>query len=248
MEGTVARHRVRPFILALVIGLLGAGAGAAVPAEARVSPGPVVDVQSAGGLAPDGRSITVQLLASCPERSAVVEAVVAVSQPQASGQASFPLTCIGSLRMFTVVVPSTGGTFELGEALATASVTIKRGKTEQAQDSQLVQVQPTVFVDLADTAKLESGGGAVLIDVTVACAAGATGQESYVNVSQGQTSLGNGAFVPICDGQQHTFTVRVQASQGVYRAGSAQALTFANVEHGGNGFSGVDESLIQIVN
>jgi len=244
MEGAVHRHPIRALTLAVVIGLVGAGGA---PAEARQSPGPIVDIQSAAGLAPDGRSITVQLLASCPERWTVVEAVVAVSQPQASGQASFPLTCIGSLRMFTVVVPSTGGTFELGEALATASVTIKRGKIERAQDSQLVQVQPTVFVDLADTARLESGGGAVLIGITVACPVGATGQESYVNVSQGQTSSGNGTYLPICDGQQHTFTVRVQASQGVYQAGNAQALTFANVEHGGIGFSGVDESPVLIV-
>ena len=245
MKRNLVRHRVRSSTLALVIALL--GAGAAAPAQARVSPGPVVDIQSAGGLAPDGGSIVVQLLASCPERWTVFEAVVAVSQPQASGQASFPLTCIGSLRMVTVVVRSAGGTFELGEALATASLTIKRGKTERAQDSQLVQVQPTVFVDLADSARLEGGGGAVLIEVTVACPVGATGQESYVNVSQGQTTSGNGTYVPICDGRQHTFTVRVQASQGVYRAGNAQALTFANVEHAGIGFSGVDESPVQIV-
>jgi hypothetical protein len=182
-----------------------------------------------------------------PERWTVVEAVVGVSQPQASGQASFPLTCIGSLRMFSVVVPSTGGTFELGEALATASVTIKRGRTERAQDSQLVQVQPTVFVDLADTARLENGGAAVVIDITVACPVGASGQQSYVNVSQGQTTSGNGTYVPICDGQNHVFSVRVQASQGVYQAGSAHALTFANVDHGGNGFSGFDESAVSIV-
>ncbi|MGH3103703.1 MAG: hypothetical protein ACRDN6_06370 [Gaiellaceae bacterium] len=226
-----------------MIGLLGAGGA---PAEARQSPGPIVDIQSAAGLAPDGQSITVQLLASCPERWTVVEAVVAVSQPQASGQASFPLTCIGSLRPFTVIVPSAGGTFELGEAQANASVLIKRGRTERAQDAEVVDVQPTVFVDLADTARLESGGGAVLIDVTTACPVGANGQQSFVNVSQGQTS-GNGSYLPMCDGRRHTFTVRVQASQGVFQAGNAQALTFANIEHGGNGFSGVDESPIQIV-
>jgi hypothetical protein len=33
----------------------------------------------------------------------------------------------------------------------------------------------------------------------------------------------------------------------VFQAGDARAFTFANVEHGGNGFSGVDESPIQIV-
>jgi hypothetical protein len=122
----------------------------------------------------------------------------------------------------------------------TASVTIKRGRTQRTQDSQVVHVQPTVLVDLADTARLEGGGTAVLIDVRVACPAGATGQGSYVNVSQGQTTSGNGTYVPICDGRQHTFTVRVPASRGLYQVGSAQALTFANVEHGGNGFAGVE--------
>jgi hypothetical protein len=244
MKG-VRRHRIRALALVVVTGVL--GAVPAAPASARPSPGPVVDIQSAGGLAPDGSSITVQVLASCPERWTVVEAVVGVSQPQAAGQASFTFPCISSLRMFTVVVRSTGGTFELGEALATASVTIQRGKTERAQDSQVLTVQPTVFVDLADTASLESGGDAVLIDVTVACPAGASGQESYVNVSQDQTTSGNGTYVPVCDGQPHTFTVRVQASRGVYETGNAQALTFANVEHGGIGFSGVDESPVQIV-
>ena len=94
-------------VLVLVVGIVLLGVGAAAPADARPSPGPVVDIQSAGGLSPDGGSMVVQLLASCPERWAVVDAVVAVSQPRASGQASFTFPCIGSLRMFTVVVPAT---------------------------------------------------------------------------------------------------------------------------------------------
>lgn len=246
MEGTAPRQGFRAFAAAFVIVFL--AAGAAAPAEARVSPGPVVDIHSAARLAPDGGSITVDLLASCPERWTVVEAVVAVSQPQASGQASFSFPCIGSLRSFTVVVPSTSGAFELGEALATASVTIKRGRTERTQDSQIVQVQPDVFVDLADTARLESGGGAVVIDITVACPVGATGlASSYVVVSQGQTAAGRGTYVPICDGQEHTFAVRVEAGRGVYQVGLAEALTFADVEHGGFAFSGVDQSPVQIV-
>jgi len=133
----------------------------AAPAGARVAPEPTVDVQPVAGLAPDGRSIGVQVLASCPERWTVVEAVVTVSQPGASGQASFPLTCIGSLRMFAVAVPSSGGAFQLGEAQVTASVIINRRRTMPADDSQVVPVQPTVLVELAETAQLESGGGAV---------------------------------------------------------------------------------------
>ena len=38
----------------------------------------------------------------------------------------------------------------------------------------------------------------------------------------------------------HTFAVRVQAFQGMYRVGTAQAVTFADVEVGGV-FSGVDD-------
>jgi hypothetical protein len=244
MKGA-ARYRVRAFTLALVLGLL--AAGAAVPAEARVSPGPVVDIHSAARLVPDGSAMGVDLLASCPERWTLVEAVVAVSQPQASGQASFSFPCIGSLRPFTVMVPSSGGTFELGDALVTASVTIKRGRTESTQDSQVVDVQPTVFVDLADTARLESGGGAILLDITVACPVGANGQQSYVGVFQGQTVSGNGTYLPVCDGQEHTLNVQVQAAQGLYQVGTAQALTFANAEHEGIGTSGIDESQVQIV-
>ena len=243
MEAAAFRHRICALTLGAVVALLGAGG---TPAEGRLSPGPIVDIQSAAGLAPDGSSITVQLLASCPERWTVVGAVVAVSQPQASGRASFPLTCIGSLRPISVRVPSAGGTLQLGDAQANASVLIQRGRTEQAQDAEVVDVQPAIFVDLAETARLESGGEAVLIDITVACPVGANGQQSYVNVSQGQAS-GNGSYVPVCDGRTHTFTVRALASQGAYQAGTAQALTFANVEHEGIGFSGVDESPIQIV-
>jgi hypothetical protein len=39
----------------------------------------------------------------------------------------------------------------------------------------------------------------------------------------------------------HAFTVRVEASQGVYQAGIAQALTFANIEFGGENLYGIDD-------
>ena len=145
------------------------------------------------------------------------------------------------------MVPSIGGTIESGDTLVTASVTIMRGRTESTQDSQTVDVQPTASVDLAETAGLEAGGGAVVIDITVACPAGANGQGSYVNVSQGQTTSGNGTYLPVCDGQEHTFAVRVQAAQGVYQVGTAQALTLANIEHQGIGTAGIAEGPVQIL-
>jgi len=231
----VARTLARAGVIALV-GLV----AAAAPAGARVTPEPTVDIQPVAGLAPDGRSIGVQVLASCPERWTVVEVVVAVSQPGASGQASFPLTCIGSLRMFAVTVPSAGGAFQLGAAQVTASVVISRGRTARADDSQVVPVQPTVLVELAESAQLESGGEAVVIEVTVACPAGTNGLQSSLVVSQGQ-AMGVGTYVPVCDGSRHTFTVRVEAFQGVYQTGIAQALTFANVEYAGENFYGIDD-------
>lgn len=231
---------VRPLAVAGLVALLGLVATTA-PAGARVAPAPEVDVQAVAGLAPDARTVSVQVLASCPERWTVVEAVVTVSQPGVLGRASFPLTCIGSLRMFAVTVASTGAPFQLGEAQVTASVVVSRGKTMRAEDSESVDVQPTVLVDLAETAQLESGGGAVVIDVAVACPAGTTGLQSSLVVSQSGQAIGAGTYLPICDGSPHTFTVRVEASQGVYRSGIAQALTFANIEFDGQTFSGIDD-------
>ena len=246
MKRETARGWVRALALTGVVVLL--AAGSAGPAGAAHLRRPfTVDIQSAAWLAPDSRSMTVQVLATCPERWTVAEALVTVSQPGASGQASFPLTCIDQVRMFTISVPATGGTFGLDEPTqATASVVIKRGKLERTQDSETLFVQPAVFVDLADTAQLESGGGAVTIAVTVACPVGANGQQSYLAVSQGETR-GVGFYVPVCDGSEHTFVVRVEASRGLYQAGAADALTFADVEHGGMGFSGVDQQQVQIV-
>jgi hypothetical protein len=227
MKRGIARRRGR--VVALVGALALLVAWTAAPAGARPSRPPTVDIGSAALLAPDGRSISLGVLASCPERWSVVEAVVTVSQSQGSGRASFPLTCIGSVRGFSVTVPATTGTFALGQAQATASVVIKRGKTQSATDAETLQVDPNVLVELAESARLESGGTAVVLAVTVACPAGTAGLPSGLNVSQSGIVSGNGTYTPICDGTRHSFDVRVQASNGVYQPGIAQALTFANV-------------------
>lgn len=239
MQGLVSRA----CILGAVIGLLAAGG----PAQAGQRQ-PFLSIHSAAGLAPDGRSVSVEILWSCPLRWTVVDATVTVSQPQASGQASVSLSCIDQVLPVRVTVQASSGTFELGDAQVNASVLIKRGRTELVQDNEVVALQPTVFVDLADTARLESGGAAVVIGITVACPVGTTGQpSSYVNVSQGQAG-GRANYVPVCDGSRHTLAVRVPAARGAYQPGAAQALTFADVEYQGcNCFSGFDESPIQIV-
>jgi hypothetical protein len=230
---------VRILTLVGMVALL--GVVSAAPAGARFQEPPTVDIHSAAGLAPDGRSINVNVLASCPERWTVVEAVVRVSQPSGSGQASFPLTCIKSVRSFWISVPASSGSFQLGSAQVTASVVISRGKTARADDSEVVTVDPTVLVELAESAQLLDGGAAVLLDVTVACPVGTTGRESGLVVSQAGQSIGSGRYTPVCDGSRHTFTVRVEARDGLYHEGIAQALTFADVEYNGQVFSGVDD-------
>jgi len=246
MERRTARRVGRLIAVTGVIALF--GGGAATPGDARIAQGPRVEIQFGAGLAPDGRSIGVQVLASCPERWTVVEAAVTLTQPQATGTASFPLTCIGSLRSFWISVPYSGNAFELGQAHATASVVVKRGKTESAQDSQALTVQPTVLVELADTARLEAGGAGAEIAVTVACPVGTNGLESRLNISQSGRTSGNGTYTPICDGTRHTFDVHVRASEGVYLPGEAVALTFADIEFQGEIFYGVDDGPIQLVN
>jgi hypothetical protein len=244
MEGDLVSQRARAFLLAGVLALL--VAGGAAPAQARpVPPSPTVALGSVARLAPDGRSVDIDLAASCPQRWTVVEAVVSVSQGQASGQAPFPLTCTGGPKAFTVTVQSGGAPFQLGQAQATATVRIQRGRTLQAQDSQVVRVVPSAVVRLADTALLADGGAALFVDVTVGCPVGASGQQSFVTVTQSPTS-GQGTFVPTCDGQQHTFTVRVQATQGLFQAGSAQGSAFVVIAEGGDLFFGEDNRPVQI--
>ena len=246
MNRRTSSQQVRFVALVSVIALLLVGATLPARAQPTAPTRLDVDLASAAGLAPDGQSVQLSVLARCPERWTVVEASVAVSQADASGEASFPLTCTGLYRTFSVTVQSSDASFRLGQAEASAVVAVERGRTARVQDSQQVRVDPIVLVALADTALLEGAGEAVLIDVTVACPVGADGQQSSLVVSQGQT-LGGGSYVPVCDGQRHTFGVRAQASQALFQPGGAEALTFALVDVGGEAFYGVGDRLIKIV-
>lgn len=230
----------RPLVVVGLIALL-ALAIANPSAAAPRNDAPDVRVQHVAGLAPDGSSMIVQVLASCPERWTVVQAVMRVSQPGAFGEAPFPLTCVGYLRSFLITVPVQDGTFGLGDVVVSASVVVQRGKTARADDSRVVPAHPLVLVELADFARLESGNAAVVLDVAVTCHPEATGLESRLVVSQGGT-LGVGLYTPVCDGTRHTFGVRVEPPEGVYNpAFVAQALTFANTVVAGQVVYGIDD-------
>ncbi len=230
---------------ALAIALV-AAAGLAGSGEARRSQDPTVALGTAAGLAPDGRSLRIEVIASCPERWSVVEARVTVSQPQASGSGSFPLACIGSQRPFSVVVTASDGSFTLGPAQAAARVVVERGHTVQATDAESIQLDPTVVLDLADTALLQGAGESASIDLTVACNPGATGEESYVAVQQGNL-VARGFYTPTCDGGPHTFSVVARLAQGVFQPGDARALSFATASLAGFSFTGVADEPLQLV-
>ena len=228
-------RRVPVLVAALLI-----AAVVALPAPARAPAPPTADVHSLGLMAPDARSIRVQVLASCGERATVVQAVVTVSQPSGSGRAPIPLTCAGFVQVFNIVVPVESGVFSLGTADVTATVVSTRGKALSASDTEVVSIDPGVTVELGDSARLGAGGASVVLDVTVACPAGTTGVPSRVGVFQVLTS-GSGPYLPVCDGQPHTFAVTVTATQGAYVAGISQALTFADILWEGRSFTGVDD-------
>ena len=228
------------FAVAAVVAAVAAGAVSI--ADARPVQSPTVLLGTAAALAADSRSVTLDVVAVCPERWTVVDARVSFAQPQASGEGTFALTCTGSVQSFRVVVPSSGAAFQLGEARGTATVVIQRGRTQQVQDTQTISVQASIDVALPATARLQGSGSAVTIDVTFACPAGARGLESYVNVSQGQQAFGTGFYTPTCDGRSHTLSVFVPATQGLFEPGAGSAQTFAVVEAVGQASFGVAEN------
>jgi hypothetical protein len=239
MRSRIARRGPRTLVLGGAVAV--AALLTASPAAARPAAPPSVDIQTHPGLlAPDGGAVGIVVTAKCPDRWSVVEASVTVSQPQATGTGSFPLTCIGFDRVFHVAVPASSGTFALGTAQVMATVVASRGKTQGAADSTTLPVDPTVLVELASSARIEPGGSAVRLAVTVACPVGATGVESRLGVFQGQTS-GFGSYTPVCDGDRRTFDVLVTSANGLFVEGIAQALTFADATFAGRTFSGVDD-------
>ena len=101
----------RTFALAGLIALLALMAAAA-PAGARAGPEPTVDIQSVAGLTHDGRSIGVQVLASCPEQGQVMRA------------GTYVPICDGSPHTFTVRVEASQDLYQTGiaQALTCANV------------------------------------------------------------------------------------------------------------------------------
>src|SRR4029453_12046705 len=114
---------------------------AAPQVDAMPRPKASVEVAATAALAPDGRSVTVDITASCARGWQVLEAFITISQPQTSGTAGIPLSCTGRVQTFAVTVSSLGVAFQPGDAQASGFVLIeRRGRTQQAQDSVTIQL------------------------------------------------------------------------------------------------------------
>jgi lipoprotein-anchoring transpeptidase ErfK/SrfK len=221
-------------------GLLGLFlAGGAQPADAAKPLDPAVYLQSAG-LTPDSQAVVVRLDVYCSQPQTVVDARVSVAQPQASGQATFSPRCI-QRDIVEVTVPSSAGVFETGEAQVNALVVFGHGGTKEARDAELMRVGPIVTVALADQGRLENGGATTVVDVTVACPVGSTGQQSPVFRYPSQAF-----YLPTCDGRPHTFAVRLDRTDGQWLPGPATVDAFAHVEQGGDRFTGWDRRVVQV--
>jgi hypothetical protein len=137
------RNRRTALLGVLVVAAALLGPAITAPAGADPKPKVTVDIAATATLAEGGQAVVVEVTASCHQQWQVLEALVTVSQPQASGQGFFPLTCTGRAQTFSVTVRSFGGAFEPGQAQASAFVLIeRRSGTQQAQDSALLQITP----------------------------------------------------------------------------------------------------------
>jgi hypothetical protein len=125
-------------LAAALAGSLSVAAPVAAAPKAKAS----VEVADTATLGPGGQTAVIEVTASCARgRWQVLEAFITISQPQAFGEAGIPLSCTGRAQTFAVTVTSFDQPFVVGDAQASAFVLIeRRGQTQQAQDSEVIQL------------------------------------------------------------------------------------------------------------
>jgi hypothetical protein len=84
----------------------------------------------------EGGTALVRIRARCEPGWEVLEALVTVSQPQAFGEAFFPLSCDGRWARATIDVTSLDLPFEPGSATASALVLLTDPETEETSEAQ----------------------------------------------------------------------------------------------------------------
>lgn len=238
---------VRSGALRLVALLIGALVLAGTPsASAHRTDLSVEIISEQSTISPDGTTMTFMLATRCDPKWTIAEARVRVDQSTAWGEASFIPRCQRLTYNLQVTVPALAGTFETGEAQASATLIVQQGKSKESRDAAALRVRPSVSLAIGDRATLEDGGAAVRLDVAVTCPRFATGVGGQLRVYDGQ-AVGTGSIAPSpCDGTPHMVTVRVQATEGAFRPGAAEAFGYVGVEEGGDLFQAADLRTIDI--
>ena len=220
----------------------------ASPSAPSGSPSVSIQIPGSGTLEPNRQYANVDVTVTCPIGWSLVRASLYVRQADPGGAGSFTVSCTGTPQVAHARVVN-GNKWTLGDATATAFVTIRRnGQELTASSTRTIRLVPGVTARIADQGQLTgSTGGGVAIAVAVACPSGATGQQSSVTVSQDGTALGSAFLTPTCDGTTRTHVAQIAASQGTFHTGSAGATASVAVTFNGDAFSGADNRAITLL-
>lgn len=185
------------------------------PSPSSPSVSATVEIASSGTLDPSRESVMVDVTATCPEGWTWSYGRLYVLQPDRGGAGIFSVPCTGTPQVAHVKVVN-GNRFQLGDATANAYVGIERnGQQVTVTSTRTIRLEPGVTALVADQGQLTgTSGGGVRIAVAVACPIGATGEQSYVTVSQDGTALGRAFVTPTCDGQTAHCSSRSRPHRG----------------------------------
>jgi hypothetical protein len=206
-----------------------------------------IEIAASGTLEPNRQYAVVDVTVTCPTGWTVSRGSLYIRQADPGGAGTFTASCTGTPQVVHARVVN-GNKWTLGNATATAYVTIARNGQEVQNSSQrTISLEPGVVVRVADQGQLTgTTGGGVRIAVAVACPSGATGQASSVTVSQG-TASGQASFTPTCDGTSRTHVLSITAAQGTFQTGAAVGNASASVGFDGQTFAGNDSRAITIL-
>lgn len=167
------------------------------PTPTTPSGSATVVIAPSGTLEPSGEYTNVDVTATCPVGWTSKLGSLYVRQVNPGGVGTFSVACTGTPQVARARVVN-GNRFTLGDATATAHLTIERnGQEAQTSSTRTIRLEPGVSSRIADQGQLTgTSGGGVQVAVAAACPIGATGAQSSVTVSQG-TALGQAFFTPM---------------------------------------------------
>lgn len=175
----------------------------------------------------------------CRAGAIVQELVVTVTQGTRTGTTATTngIVCNGATHAIEVSVGASDfGPFAPGFASVDARLTVlKPGSMDplpQGHANKQVWLRPPVRMVAASHARL-AADGSLRLRVTARCETPWYADGISLSVSQDPPGfIGGEAFlpdVPVCDGQDHVFTVRFAPTQDPFRVGRAHVLAFLTV-------------------